>query len=368
MTRQTNSVADELKIRSVTMPNRLWMAPMSQYSSPPDGGVADWHLIHLGARAVGGAGLILTEATAVTPVGRMSESDLGIWSDDHVDGLTRLTGAIEASGAVAGIQFGHAGPKASAHRPWEARGIRVPPENGGWLPQSPSARPGGSPVHEMSAAEITDIVTAFADAARRALAAGFRVLEIHAAHGYLIHSFLSPATNRRDDRYGGEQGRRRLAIEVVTAVREVWPEWLPLFVRLSATDWLTPENGRPNGLDVDDVIDVVQALLPLGVDLIDVSSGGLLPTRRIDTYPGYQIPFASKIRQATSALVAGVGLIEDAQHAESIVRGGAADALFVGRAMLRNPNWARDTLHQLGHRPAWPRQYDWAIGPRKVLD
>lgn len=342
------------------MPNRLWMSPMCQYSAPSCGPamgtVTDWHVSHLEARAVGGAGLVTVEATAVDPVGRVSPADLGIWSDDHVPGLARLAQAISRHGSVPAIQLGHAGPKASTLPPWIDRRRRVAVADGGWIPWSPSPRPDGAEVHEPGAAELARVPELFAAAAARAHRAGFRVVEIHAAHGYLLHAFLSPATNARTDAYGVE--RSALLLDVVRAVRDRWPADLPLFVRISATDWL------PQGLDLEDTVAVVRELLPLGVDLIDVSSGGLLPAS-IDARPGYQVPLAARIRHATGATVATVGLIEDAELVRRVLGGGDADAVFAGRALLRNPNWARSVLAASGEPEGpWPPQYAWAIGPR----
>ena len=275
------TMSQPLTLRGVTIPNRLWLSPMCMYSSTPrhglEGGVDDWHVSHLGMRAVGGAGLVMVEATAVDPVGRLTRGDLGVWSDAHVDGLRRLASVIEQQGSVPGLQLGHAGPKASVLPPWAGRHQRVSVEDGGWLPWSPSSRGPDPTVHEMTTAEAAAVPEMFAAAAQRARDAGIQVVEVHAAHGYLLHQFLSPLTNMRTDAYGSD--RSLLLVQVLEAVRAAWPEQLPLFLRVSAVDWLD------GGLTVEDTIRVVNRVKAVGVDLVDVSSGGL-PSARIATSHG----------------------------------------------------------------------------------
>lgn len=362
-----SSALDPLRLRSVDIPHRLWLSPMCQYSAPSRGRavgtVTDWHIAHLAARAVGGAALVCVEATAVLPDGRISPSDLGIWSDDHIDGLARLARAITASGAVPSIQIAHAGAKSSSREPWKGRGELVPLVEGGWEPRAESPRAERN-VHVLTTEEIRDIVAAFGRAAARAHAAGFRVLEIHGAHGYLVHSLTSSATNRRNDDYGGSpEARRRFALEVTDSVRAHWPEALPLLFRLSATDWLeATTHPRGPGWTLDQTIGLARALGERGVDLLDISTGGLLPGIKIDTYPGYQLPFATVVSQETGLPVAAVGKISSAAQAEQIIRSGQADAVFVGRAFLRDPYWARNAAGELGRPLPWLPQYDWAVG------
>lgn len=324
-----------LTLRGLTLRNRIAVAPMCQYSSE-DGFVADWHLVHLGARATGGAGLVITEATAVSAEGRISPQDLGIWSDDHVAGLRRVTDFLRAHGAASGIQLAHAGRKASTHRPWEG-GAAVSPQEGGWQVVGPGTESfaGNYPTPEaLDAAGLAKVVGEFRAAAARALAAGFDVVEVHAAHGYLLHQFLSPLTNTRDDEYGGDlEGRSRLLREVVTAVREVWPADRPLFVRVSATDW------APGGWDIDETAELVGRLRELGVDLVDTSSGGNVRTQRIVVGPGYQVPFAARLRADAGLPSGAVGLITSPEQADHVVRTGQADLVLLGRELLRDPNW-----------------------------
>ncbi|QIP87767.1 NADH:flavin oxidoreductase/NADH oxidase [Streptomyces sp. Tu 2975] len=346
-------------LRSLTIPNRAWMAPMCQYSAEtfgPDAGVAgDWHFAHYAARAAGGTGLILVEATAVSPEGRISPADLGIWNDTQVAAFRRITAFLESQGTVPGIQIAHAGRKASTDRPWNG-GAPVGPEQHGWQPLAPSAIPfaEGHPVpDELTGAQIAEITGQFADAARRALAAGFKVAEIHGAHGYLIGEFLSPHSNHRTDEYGGSfDNRVRFALEVVDAVRAVWPEELPLFFRISATDWLEEGGWTP-----DDTVRFAALLKDHGVDLLDVSSGGNAARVRIPTGPGYQVPFAARVKAETDLPVAAVGLITDAEQAEKILANGEADAVLLGRELLRNPSWARHAARELGGEVHVPQQY-----------
>ncbi|MET9736319.1 NADH:flavin oxidoreductase/NADH oxidase [Streptomyces sp. NPDC006458] len=346
-------------LRDLTIPNRVWMSPMCQYSAAPEGPDAgaphDWHFAHYASRAAGGTGLIVVEATAVSPEGRISPYDLGLWNDTQVEAFRRITRFLTAQGTVPGVQLGHGGRKASTDRPWKG-GRPVGAEAHGWTPVAPSAVPfaEGHPLpEELSVEGIKEIVGRFADAARRALAAGFEVVEIHGAHGYLIHEFLSQRSNRRTDAYGGSfENRTRLALEVVDAVRAVWPQGRPVFFRVSATDWL--EEG---GWSADDTVRLARALQEHGVDLLDVSSGGNVPDARIPTGPGYQVPFASRVKAETTLPVAAVGLITDAEQAEKIVANGEADAVLLGRELLRDPYWARRTARELGGEVRVPDQY-----------
>ncbi|MFD5061081.1 NADH:flavin oxidoreductase/NADH oxidase [Streptomyces sp. NPDC058394] len=352
-------------LRSLVIPNRVWMAPMCQYSAEavgPNAGVAtDWHFAHLAARAAGGTGLILTEATAVSPEGRISPADLGIWNDTQVAALRRITSFIKGQGSIAGIQLAHAGRKASTAAPWQGGGP-VGPDEHGWQPVAPSPLPfdEGHPVpHELTVDEIHGVVDQFREAARRALGAGFEVAEVHGAHGYLVGQFLSPHSNRRTDEYGGSfDNRVRFALQVVDAVREVWPEDLPVFFRISATDWLT-ENDEDDreGWTVDETVRLATELQAHGVDLLDVSSGGNAPNARIATGPGYQVPFAARVREETSLPVAAVGLITEPQQAEKIVADGQADAVLLGRELLRSPSWAQHAARELGGEVHKPAQY-----------
>lgn len=342
-----------LKLRDVTLRNRVGVSPMCQYSSE-DGFANDWHLVHLGSRAVGGAGLVIAEATAVEPRGRISPNDLGIWSDEHIEPLARITRFIREHGAVAGIQLGHSGRKGSTARPWENRKPLTPGE-GGWTPVAPSPIPFDENSPKPAALEVKEIqqiVDAFAAGARRALAAGFQFLEIHAAHGYLLHEFLSPLSNLRTDRYGGTfVGRTRILRDVVKAVRQVWPESLPLAVRISATDWID------GGWDLEQSVELSRMLGTLGVDLIDCSSGGLVPNLSIPVGPGYQTAFAARIRAETGMMTAAVGLITTPEQADHVIRTGQADLVLLGRELLRDPYWPLRAAHRLGHEGPWPVQY-----------
>ncbi|MCM2429731.1 NADH:flavin oxidoreductase/NADH oxidase [Streptomyces sp. RKAG337] len=354
-------------LRSLTIPNRVWMAPMCQYSAAVDGpeqGVPhDWHFAHLAARATGGTGLILTEATAVSPEGRISPADLGLWNDRQQEAFGRITRFLKERGTVPGIQLAHAGRKASTDRPWRGGGP-VGAENHGWQPAAPSPAPfaDGHPVpRELTTEQIREITERFADSARRALAAGFQVVEVHGAHGYLIHEFLSPHSNHRTDEYGGSfENRIRLALEVVDAVRAVWPADLPVFFRVSATDWLT-ENGTGEGWTADETVRLAKELRAHGVDLLDVSTGGNVPKVRIPTGPGYQVSFAERVRTETDLPVAAVGMITDARQAEEIIASGRADAVLLGRELLRDPHWALRAARELGTDSRVPDQYGWAI-------
>jgi len=342
-----------LPIREITLRNRIAVSPMCQYSSE-DGFANDWHLVHLGSRAVGGAGLVCMEATAVEPRGRISPYDMGIWKGEQIEFLAHITRFLHGQGAAAGIQLAHAGRKASTRRPWEGGGVQ-PASEGGWECVAPSAvpfRPGDPAPRELSKAEIHALADSFRDAAARALAAGFDVAEIHGAHGYLIHQFLSPLSNRRTDEYGGTlDNRLRFALEVTEAVRGVWPAHLPLFFRISATDWV------PGGWTADDSVELVRRLRPLGVDLVDCSSGGTAEHARIPLGPGYQVPFAERIRRETGVLTGAVGMITTPQQADEIVRNGQADVVLMARQFLRDPYFPLHAAGALGEKAAAPVQY-----------
>lgn len=346
-----------LTIRDVTFRNRIAVSPMCQYSSE-DGFANDWHLVHLGSRAAGGAGLVMMEASAVESRGRISPQDHGIWNDEHVEFLSRITHFVRQQGAVAGIQLAHAGRKASTRRPWDGPGV-IPPEAGGWQPVAPSPlpfNPADPPPAELTTAEIDGLVGLFAAAAKRALKAGFQVVEIHGAHGYLIHEFLSPLSNRRSDQYGGSfENRIRFALEVARAVRAVWPQNLPLFQRISATDWVE------GGWDIDDSVELSRRLGELGVDLIDCSSGGLSPQQKIPTAPGYQVPFAERIRRESKVMTGAVGMITTPQQAEEIVRSENADIVLLAREFLRDPYFPLHAGKALGAEIPVPVQYQRAF-------
>lgn len=344
-----------LTIRGVTLRNRVVMSPMCQYSAE-EGLSNDWHLVHLGSRAVGGTALILVEATAVTRDGRISPVDLGIWSDAHVEPLARITRFVESQGAVAGIQLAHAGRKASTVPPWQG-GRPLTPEEGGWSVAAPSPIPfreGGPVPVPLDEAGIDEVVDAFETATRRALAAGFRVIEIHAAHGYLLHQFLSPLSNHRDDRYGGGlENRMRLTLRVAERVRGAMPEELPLFVRISATDW-----AEEGGWDVEQSVELAKRLREAGADLIDVSSGGTLAKVSIPAGPGYQVPFARRIRHEAGILTGAVGLIREPGQAAEIISNGDADVVLLARELLRNPYWVFRAQREMGEPAALPVQYE----------
>lgn len=352
-----------LQLRDTTIPNRVWMPPMCQYSAAPQGPLAgvpgDWHFAHYGARAVGGTGLIVVEATGVSPEGRISPQDLGLWNDTQVEAFRRITGFLRSQGTVPAIQLAHAGRKASTAQPWKG-GAPVGPDAHGWQPMAPSALAFDErhPVPtELTTARIQEIVGQFADAARRALAAGFEIVEIHGAHGYLIHEFLSPHSNHRTDAYGGSyENRTRFALEVVDAVREVWPDDKPLFFRVSATDWLEEGGWTP-----DDTVRFAHDLRAHGIDLLDVSTGGNVPRVRIPTGPGYQVPFAARLKADAPLRVAAVGLITDVEQAEKILANGEADAVLLGRELLRDPSWAQHAARELGEDVRMPDQYGWGM-------
>jgi 2,4-dienoyl-CoA reductase-like NADH-dependent reductase (Old Yellow Enzyme family) len=343
-----------LSLHSITLRNRIAVSPMCQYSST-DGFATDWHLVHLGSRAVGGAALVIEEATAVEARGRISPQDLGIYQDAHIEMLARITAFIKEQGAVPGIQLAHAGRKASTHRPWSGQG-EVSMTDGGWETIAPSTErfAANYPLpRAMSREDIEEVRQHFQDAARRSLQAGFQVIEIHAAHGYLLHEFLSPLSNHRDDEYGGTlENRMRFLLEVVDAVRLVWPEALPLFVRLSASDW------TEGGLTIADSVQIAQALKGHRVDLIDVSSGGNVATARIPLAPGYQVPFAERIRQEAEMATGAVGLITDARQANEIIEKKQADLVLLARELLRDPYWPLHAARTLGYdEMPWPSQY-----------
>lgn len=343
-----------LTVRGVTFRNRIGVSPMCQYSAH-DGMPNEWHLVHLGSRAVGGAGLVMTEATAVSPEGRISPWDLGIWTDAHAEALGPIVRFIHEQGAVAGIQLAHAGRKASVAAPWMG-GRSLGVDEGGWRPlEAPSALAFSdrTPVPEaLDEAGIARVVADFRAAAVRARSAGFRVLEIHGAHGYLLHEFLSPLSNQRTDAYGGALANRaRLLIEVVDAVRREWPDSLALFVRLSATDWVA------GGWDVDQSVALARMLAERGVDLVDCSSGGTVPGASIPVAPGYQVPFAERIRREGGIPVAAVGLITEPAQADAIVREGRSDLVLLARELLRDPHWPLRAARELGVEITWPSQY-----------
>ena len=348
------SLFSPFTLRSLTLRNRIGVSPMCQYSSA-NGYANDWHLVHLGGLATGGAGLVFSEAAAVTANGRISQQDLGIWDDGHIDMLRRITTFVRAQGAVAGIQLAHAGRKASTKRPWEGSGV-VWPAEGGWedvvAPSDVSFSDTYPQPHALTTDGIAQVVDAFRAGALRAVAAGFQVAEIHAAHGYLLHEFLSPLSNQRTDNYGGSfANRARLTLEVATAVRAAWPEDLPVFVRISATDW------TEGGWDVDESVQLAVQLKIISIDVVDCSSGGLVPHQRIAVGPGYQVPFARRIRLEAGIATAAVGLITDATQAEAIVAEGDADVVLMARELLRNPRWPLAAAHELGVDGPWPPQY-----------
>lgn len=344
-----------LTIRAITLRNRLWVSPMCTYSAK-DGVVNDWHHVHLAQFASGGAGLVVSEATAVVPEGRISPEDAGIWNDEQVAAWRTVTDSIAARGSVAGIQLAHAGRKASTYSPFADGSGSVPVADGGWVTEAPSAiaYDGFAEPEEMSVERIHEVVEAFRAGARRALDAGFRVLEIHAAHGYLLHEFLSPLTNTRTDEYGGSlENRARFVLDVVRAVRAEAGDDVPVFVRFSATD------SAEGGLVVDDVATVAEWAVEAGADLFDVSTSGLVAHQQIEVFPGYQVPFATRVREHTGALTAAVGIITSGEQAEKILADGDADVIFAGREWLRDPHFGLRAATELGEDPStiWPPQY-----------
>ena len=327
---------------------------MCQYSSE-DGMPNDWHLVHLGARAVGGASLVIVEATGVSPEGRITPHDSGIWSDAHAEAYSRITKFIKEQGVVPGVQLGHAGRKASTDAPWRG-GKEVGEDGGGWTPVAPSAISFGEgyPMpKEMDEGDIEKVAEDFRAAARRSLAAGFEVVEVHMAHGYLLHQFLSPLSNQREDEYGGSrENRTRLPLEVARAVRGEWPENLPVFVRISATDWVE------GGWSLEDSVWLSARLAEIGIDLIDCSSGGLVPNASISVEPGYQVPFAEEVRREAGIPTAAVGLITEPKQAEGVIANGKADAVLLARELLRDPHWPLRAAYELGANADWPVQYE----------
>lgn len=345
---------DPLPQRGITLRNRIVVSPMCEYSAV-DGLPDDWHLVHLGSRAVGGAGAVIAEATAVLPEGRISPADVGLWNDTQAQAWRRITGFIRARGAVAGVQLAHAGRKASVSPPWQGSRAMAPAE-GGWANvMAPSAVPFSDTYPQPRAldeAGIAAVIAGFRDAAARALAAGFELVELHAAHGYLLHQFLSPLSNRRDDAWGGGfEGRIRLLLETIRAVREVWPERLPLWLRISATDW------AEGGWDAAQSVALARRVGALGVDLVDVSTGGLVPHVKIPLGPGYQVPFAEQVRREAGIATGAVGLITTAQQAQAVIAEGRADAVLIGREFLRDPYFPYHAARALGAEFATPAQY-----------
>lgn len=348
-----NPLFSPFQLRSVVFPNRIGVSPMCEYSSE-DGFANDWHLVHLGSRAQGGAGLVMTEASAVTPEGRISIADLGIWKDEHIAKLAQIVRFIHSQGARAGIQLAHAGRKGSMTAPFGGERLLTADE-GRWQPVGPSALAFSAnyaipkPLHE---AEIAGVIKAFADAAKRADKAGFDLVEIHGAHGYLLHQFLSPLANQRTDKYGGSfENRIRLPLEVVDAVRAAWPEHLPLLMRISATDWVE------GGWTPDESVDLARRLGQHHVDLVDVSSGGQVPNAKIPAGPGFQVQFAERIRKETGVPTAAVGLITDPRQANGIIARGEADMVLLAREMLRDPYFPLHAAAALDETAAWPVQY-----------
>jgi 2,4-dienoyl-CoA reductase-like NADH-dependent reductase (Old Yellow Enzyme family) len=355
----TSALFTPLSLRSITLPNRIGVSPMCQYSSQ-DGFANDWHLVHLGSRAVGGAGLVMVEASAVTPEGRITPADMGIWKDEHVPNLARIVRFVHDQGSCAGIQIAHAGRKASMSPPFHGERLLSPAE-GGWTTVAPSAIPFSerySTPEALDKRAIDAVIEAFVGAAGRAEAAGFDLLEIHAAHGYLLHEFLSPLSNQRDDDYGGSfDNRVRLLLEVAAAVRRAWPEHLPLSVRISATDWVE------GGWSIDDSVQLARLLRNLGVDIIDCSSGGNVSSVKIPLAPGYQVPFAARIRKEAGIATAAVGLITEPMQADRIIAEGEADMVLLAREMLRDPYFAVHAAAAMNEPATWPEQYLRAAPP-----
>lgn len=346
---------EPLRLRGVELPHRILVSPMCQYSCI-DGLANDWHLVHLGSRAVGRAAAVFVEATAVTADGRISPRDMGIWSDNHIEPLRRIFSFIGEQGSIPGIQLAHAGRKASTAEPWKG-GKPLSSNEGGWSPiVGPSALPfneGYQMPHELTRTEIAEIIRAFAAAAGRAEAAGAKIIELHGAHGYLLHSFLSPLSNRRMDEYGGTfENRIRMVCETVAAVRKVWPDQYPLFIRISASDWVE------GGWTVEDSVSLARRLKPMGVDLFDCSSGGSVPHARIPLGPGYQAPFAEQLRREAGVPTGAVGMITQSFQADQIIRTGQADVVFLARQFLREPYWPLIAARELGQEIQWPAQYE----------
>ena len=340
-------------LRGVTARNRIWVAPMCQYSAV-DGLPGDWHLVHLGARAVGGAGVVLTEATAVSPEGRISPQDTGLWNDAQRDAWSRVVAFVRAQGALAGVQLAHAGRKGSTRRPWEGRSA-VAPQDGGWQPVGPTADPypGLATPAALDEAGIAEVRADFVAATARALAAGFDLVEVHAAHGYLLHEFLSPLSNTRTDAYGGDlTGRMRLVLEVVEDVRAAWPQDRPLVLRISASDWVE------GGWTVEDSVALAKEAAARGVDLVDCSSGGNSADQVVSPGPGYQVPFAAQVRRDAGVATGAVGMLTDPAQAEQVLADGSADVVLLARELLRDPHWPLRAATALGAEVAWPVQYE----------
>ena len=349
-----SSLFSPLQLRDLMIPNRIFLSPMCQYSSP-DGKPNNWHFVHLGARAIGGVGLIMTEATAICPTGRISPDDLGIWNEEQSAAFQPLVEFIKSRGSVVGIQLAHAGRKASVAAPWLG-GQSLNEQQRGWQPLAPSPIPfssGHQRPHELTVEELNQIEDQFAAAAERALSAGFQIAEVHAAHGYLLHQFLSPLSNRRTDDFGGNlENRMAFPLRVAKRVRAVWPDNLPVFVRISATDWVE------GGWDLDQSVEFSIRLRNLGIDLIDCSSGGLTADAVIPAKPGFQVPFATAIKRRSAIATAAVGLITDPEQAEQIVADQQADAVLLGRELLRNPHWSFGAAKKLACDFKWPSQYE----------
>jgi 2,4-dienoyl-CoA reductase-like NADH-dependent reductase (Old Yellow Enzyme family) len=343
-----------LQLRDLTFKNRIFVSPMCQYSSD-DGLPTDWHLVHLGSRAVGGAAMVCAEATAVSPEGRISPGDAGIWSDEHAAAFVRITNFIREQGSIPAIQLAHAGRKAATDRPWSG-GKPVDPSRGGWQPIAPSPIPfalGYQTPRQMTSEDIDAVAGQFSAAARRALTAGFEVVELHMAHGYLMHEFLSPLSNHRQDEFGGSLANRiRLPLRIAGSVREIWPAGLPVFARISATDW------KEDGWDLTQSIELSKSLAAIGIDLIDCSSGGMAFDAKVPSDPGYQVPFADAIRRQAKIATGAVGLITTAIQAEEIIATEKADAVLLARQMLRDPYWPLHAAKELGVDVPWPRQYE----------
>lgn len=344
---------EPFSVRDLTIANRVWVSPMCQYSSV-DGLPNDWHLMHLGQFAAGGAGLVMTEASAVVPEGRISPQDAGIWNDEQARAWRRVTDFVHAQDSAAGMQLAHAGRKGSTHRPWDGKRTSVPQDEGGWQAVGPDARAFGDydAPRPLTEAEISLLPGQFAAAARRAVDAGFDLVELHFAHGYLVHQFYSPLSNARTDRYGGDfTGRTRLAVEITDAVRAELGDRVPLFARLSSSDW------DDDGWTIEDTVRLAGLLEEHGVDLIDASSGGNTPHPKIPLGPGYQVPFAERVRSETGIPTGAVGMITEPEHAEKIISSGSADAVFLARALLREPHWPLRAANELGADIRWVDQY-----------
>ncbi len=354
---------DPLQIRGITLRNRIGVSPMCEYSSE-DGFANDWHLVHLGSRAVGGASLVIAEASAVTAEGRITPEDLGIYKDAHIEFLSRITKFIASQGAVPAMQLAHAGRKASTQRPWDGPNA-IPLAAGGWVPVAPSAvafAPNYAMPRALAKEEIPAIVEAFRQAARRAIEAGFRVIELHAAHGYLMHEFFSPLSNFRTDEYGGSfENRTRIGREVVAAVRKQMPDNLPLFVRISATDW------KEGGWDLDQAVEFSRQIKALGVDVVDCSSGGLVPDAKVAVGPAFQVPFSERIRREAGVATATVGMIENKDQVTEILARDRADIVLMAREFLRNPYWPLNVARELKHPTSWPPQYLRAAPPDSTI-